>query len=69
MDSSEWISDSTPVNSGMDSSEWIPDSTFGGILDSNVQYSGFHEQKFPGFRNTLDETKEASCLAFYFREN
>ena len=24
---------------------------FSGILDSNAQGSGFHEQKFPGFRN------------------
>ena len=29
----------------------ILDSFFSGILDSNVQYSGFHDQKFPGFRN------------------
>ena len=39
-------------------SEWILDSFFSGILDSkswildsNAQYSGFHKQKFPGFRN------------------
>ena len=25
---------------------------FSGILDSNTQGSGFHEQKFRGFRNT-----------------
>ena len=39
-------------------SKWILDSFFSGILDSrswildsNAQYSGFHKQKFPGFRN------------------
>ena len=32
-------------------SERILDSFFSGILDSNAQYSGFHKQKFPGFRN------------------
>ena len=39
-------------------SKWILDSLFSGILDSKswildsrAQYSGFHKQKFPGFRN------------------
>ena len=39
-------------------SEWIQDSFFSEILDSktwildsNTQYSGFHKQKFSGFRN------------------
>ena len=32
-------------------SKWILDSFSSGILDSNAQYSGFHKQKFPGFRN------------------
>ena len=39
-------------------SKWILDLFFGGdldskslILDSNAQYSGFHKQKFSGFRN------------------
>ena len=29
----------------MDRQQWILDSFFSGILDSNAQYSGFHEQK------------------------
>ena len=39
-------------------SKWILDSFFSGILDSkswildDAQYSGFHKQKIPGFRNT-----------------
>ena len=39
---SEWILDSF-FNEILDSKSWI--------LDSNAQYSGFHMQKFPGFRN------------------
>ena len=34
----------------LDSKSWILDSK-SWILDSNAQYSGFHEQKFPGFLN------------------
>ena len=34
-----------------DISEWIRDSLFSGILGINAQYSRFHKQKCPGYRN------------------
>ena len=56
-------------------SQWILDSFFSGILDSkswildsNAQYSGFCEQKFPGFRNpdylTWGEEKILSTMMY-----
>ena len=53
-------------------SKWILDSLFSGILDSKswildsrAQYSRFHKQKFPGFRNPYYLTWGEKYLRLY----
>ena len=58
--------------------EWIfsklDSGFFALILDSNAQYSGFHKQKIPGFRNpdslsrrdVFRNRKEYSCTWHFF---